>query len=255
VKNTPAPVPMATPAYAHVQRLADTSYLDLSMDRSQPLRQVESIQMLERSEIKQSSGGSWFPSITSFFSSSSASAPPPQAAVRSRSVAEEKSNKNYGRASSPRSLQEENDQVLDLLSEQVESLKSISQAMSAELDDHNARLDSLVCKAETASSRLNKREKKERKSTKKGDEEEVVEAAPAEMRAIIMKQKASGSWSLSDVASLLGSLSAEKIKKILSSLIQGDCSGDVENLWITAVVVAFLQVCFPHPFSSPLLLV
>ena len=81
-------------------------------------------------------------------------------------------------------------------------------------------------------------------------EEEVVEAAPAEMRAIIMKQKASGSWSLSDVASLLGSLSAEKIKKILSSLIQGDCSGDVENLWITAVVVAFLQVCFPLlPFS------
>ena len=89
----------------------------------------------------------------------------------------------------------------------------------------------------------------------KKEEEEVVEAAPAEMRAIIMKQKASGSWSLSDVASLLGSLSAEKIKKILSSLIQGDCSGDVENLWITAVVVAFLQVCFPHPFSSPLLLV
>jgi len=84
----------------------------------------------------------------------------------------------------------------------------------------------------------------------KKEEEEVVEAAPAEMRAIIMKQKASGSWSLSDVASLLGSLSAEKIKKILSSLIQGDCSGDVENLWITAVVVAFLQVYLLLPLFS-----
>jgi len=78
------------------------------------------------------------------------------------------------------------------------------------------------------------------------DEEEVVEAAPAEMRSIIMKQKASGSWTLSDVGTLLGSFSAEKIKKALSSLVTGDTGGDVENLWVTAVVVAYLQVKWPR---------
>lgn len=85
------------------------------------------------------------------------------------------------------------------------------------------------------------------------DVEEVVEAAPADMRAIIMKQKANGSWALSEVASLLGSLSAEKIKKALSSLVQGDITTDIENVWATAVVVAFLQVFLslsPPPLLS-----
>jgi len=73
-----------------------------------------------------------------------------------------------------------------------------------------------------------------------------VEAAPSEMRAIIMKQKAGGNWALSEVASLLGSLSAEKIKKALSSIVKGSINADLENLWATAVVVAFLQVKFPR---------
>lgn len=56
-------------------------------------------------------------------------------------------------------------------------------------------------------------------SDEEEEEEEKVEAPPADMRSIIMKQKASGSWSLADVGSLLGSLSADKIKKALAALV------------------------------------
>jgi len=70
-------------------------------------------------------------------------------------------------------------------------------------------------------------------------------APPAEMRTIILKQKASGSWALGDVSSLLGSLSAESMKKAIAALIQGDVTAEVEAVWITAVVIAFLQIRFP----------
>jgi len=71
-------------------------------------------------------------------------------------------------------------------------------------------------------------------------------APPAEMRTIILKQKASGSWALGDVSSLLGaSMSAESMKKAIAALIQGDVTAEVEAVWITAVVIAFLQIRFP----------
>jgi len=74
----------------------------------------------------------------------------------------------------------------------------------------------------------------------------ATEAPPPEMRTLILKQKASGSWLLADVSSLLGSLSAESIKKAISALVQGDVSADVEAVWVTAVVLAFLQYRFPR---------
>ena len=66
------------------------------------------------------------------------------------------------------------------------------------------------------------------------------------MRTLIMKQKASGSWALGEVSNLLGSsLSPEAIKKAISAVVDGDASADAEAIWVTAIVIAFLEARFP----------
>ena len=64
------------------------------------------------------------------------------------------------------------------------------------------------------------------------------------MRELIMKQKASGNWNLADISGLLGSLTAEKIRDALASLLEDKVTSEIEAIWATAVVIAFLKV---HP--------
>jgi len=66
-----------------------------------------------------------------------------------------------------------------------------------------------------------------------------VATPPQTMRELIMSQKASGSWQLNAVASL----SVDQIKKHLSSLSVA-INDDVLNVWMTAVVIAFLTTQF-----------
>jgi len=84
------------------------------------------------------------------------------------------------------------------------------------------------------------------------EEKGEVESAgppPAELKAIMMKQKVSGAWLLADVASLLGKLDAGKIKGGLPKL-ESSASQDVETLWTTAVVAAYLAKVFPRDKSN-----
>jgi len=67
---------------------------------------------------------------------------------------------------------------------------------------------------------------------------------PTELKSIIMKQKASGAWEFSDVSSLLVRLDAEKIKSNIPKL-EISITGDIEILWIAAVVAAYIAKVFP----------
>jgi len=76
---------------------------------------------------------------------------------------------------------------------------------------------------------------KEKEKEKEKEQELVNKTAPQTMRDMIMSQKALGSWQLNAV----GSLSLDQIKKYLSSL-SVTVSDDVQNIWMTAVVIALL---------------
>jgi len=62
------------------------------------------------------------------------------------------------------------------------------------------------------------------------------------MRELIMKQKASGNWNLADISGLLGSLTSEKIRDALASLLEDKVTSEIEAIWATAVVIAYLKV-------------
>jgi len=87
-----------------------------------------------------------------------------------------------------------------------------------------------------------------------GEEEEEREVKvkappPAELKGIIMQQKASGAWQLGDVGGMLGKLDAGKIKGGIPKL-EGSVSSDIETLWVTAVVAAYLQIVFPGEVTN-----
>jgi hypothetical protein len=96
------------------------------------------------------------------------------------------------------------------------------------------------------------------------EKEQIAEPPSPEMRNIIVKQKvricvskqigsdkgyslnqASGGWTLADVGSLLGKLTAEKIKAALKTLVPS-ASDEVETLWVTSIVAAYLQHVWPR---------
>ncbi|ELR16785.1 uncharacterized protein ACA1_382650 [Acanthamoeba castellanii str. Neff] len=88
-------------------------------------------------------------------------------------------------------------------------------------------------------------QKKEKKEAEKEEKkEEKAGPPPAQMRDIIMKQKASGSWDWSDAAGLVG-LTADKLRSGIPSAKLLTVDKEVEALWATAVVAAFLQKRFP----------
>jgi len=78
----------------------------------------------------------------------------------------------------------------------------------------------------------------------KKEEQEEKAPPPAELKSIIMQQKASGAWQLEDVGALLGKLDKGKLKGGIPKL-ESSVSSDVETLWVTAVVAAYLQLVFP----------
>jgi len=67
---------------------------------------------------------------------------------------------------------------------------------------------------------------------------------PQQMREIIMKQKANGSWAWTDVPSLCA-INLDKLSKAIpTGSLEGDVDQEVELVWGTAVVAAFLTVTF-----------
>ncbi|KAL6040638.1 von Willebrand factor A domain-containing protein 5A [Balamuthia mandrillaris] len=81
-------------------------------------------------------------------------------------------------------------------------------------------------------------------SEEEEEAEKVAGPPPAEMKQIIMKQKASGCWALKDVASLLGRIKADHIKKGVPSELENKADDAVLDLWATAIVVEYLTSKF-----------
>jgi len=71
---------------------------------------------------------------------------------------------------------------------------------------------------------------------------------PSGMRNILLKQKATGSWSLDEVVPFLLPLTADKIKSAMPKKA-GD-NAELEAIWVTAVVVAYLKAKFPSEQTS-----
>eukprot|EP01090_Pellita_catalonica_P013166 TRINITY_DN3057_c0_g1_i3.p1 TRINITY_DN3057_c0_g1~~TRINITY_DN3057_c0_g1_i3.p1 ORF type:complete len:988 (-),score=280.04 TRINITY_DN3057_c0_g1_i3:80-3043(-) len=84
--------------------------------------------------------------------------------------------------------------------------------------------------------------KKKRNDKKEAPAKARTDSTSQAVRAIVMKQSATGFWSADDVknGNLLGALSA----KVLEGMpkLETATSKDIETLWVTAVVLAFLEV-------------
>jgi len=79
---------------------------------------------------------------------------------------------------------------------------------------------------------------------KKKAKVEVNVAPPQNLKDLILKQKATGAWNLSDVASLLKGLDENKIK---SSVPKEAGTGELAlTLWVTAVVASFMQLKYQN---------
>eukprot|EP00005_Dracoamoeba_jomungandri_P004866 CAMPEP_0174252268 /NCGR_PEP_ID=MMETSP0439-20130205/1812_1 /TAXON_ID=0 /ORGANISM="Stereomyxa ramosa, Strain Chinc5" /LENGTH=865 /DNA_ID=CAMNT_0015332783 /DNA_START=43 /DNA_END=2640 /DNA_ORIENTATION=- len=80
-------------------------------------------------------------------------------------------------------------------------------------------------------------------SEEEGDDDHS-EAPPPEMRALILAQQANGSW---DSGVSIPGISLDSIKSAIPSVTSNSGSdGDLLQLWLTAVVVAFLQHKYPR---------
>eukprot|EP01090_Pellita_catalonica_P012425 TRINITY_DN2697_c0_g1_i1.p1 TRINITY_DN2697_c0_g1~~TRINITY_DN2697_c0_g1_i1.p1 ORF type:complete len:872 (-),score=214.61 TRINITY_DN2697_c0_g1_i1:89-2704(-) len=104
--------------------------------------------------------------------------------------------------------------------------------------------------SEEASYRMEAQKKAEEarhrmEAEKQEAEKRKQEALPsAELTAIILKQKANGTWIPNDVISLLAGFSLEKVKQGMPTT-DSAVNADIEALWFTAVVASFLKLKFP----------
>jgi len=71
----------------------------------------------------------------------------------------------------------------------------------------------------------------------------VTAPPPTQMTDIIMKQKATGSWTLAQAQVAIGKVTLEDLKKAMPATTAS--AAEVELLWATALVVAYLAAAFP----------
>jgi len=77
----------------------------------------------------------------------------------------------------------------------------------------------------------------------KKEPEKHVEAADA-MKELIKKQEASGKWSVEDVFSCIGAKSADAIRGGFPNSLGVQINGQLEEIWATALAVAYLITKF-----------
>jgi len=83
----------------------------------------------------------------------------------------------------------------------------------------------------------------------KTEEENRIKAPPpSDLKAIIMQQKASGAWYKSDVGKLLGQLESVLISSMPK--LETAANSDIEVLWVTAVVAAYLIKKYPNEANN-----
>jgi len=80
----------------------------------------------------------------------------------------------------------------------------------------------------------------EQESQQQSPQPPQPQETPSVVMNIIMKQKASGAWNLADVASTLPSMSTNKILETSSLGIK--ITQELEDIWATAVVCAYLEI-------------
>jgi len=83
-------------------------------------------------------------------------------------------------------------------------------------------------------------DEEEEQKVEEKKKEDVNVGPSQDLRELMLKQKATGAWNLSDVANLLKGLNEDKIKNALPKA--AGTSDAALALWVTAVVACFMQI-------------